>query len=697
MIKRASFSLFCLLTILSLFSLSMFCNTYAEEFQLESYKQPRRWDNNVTKGHIEALVVRVGFADYPVTVDNPISRQFSNDYIRSLFEGKKDGFDLPFNGLSDFLFTSSYGNLSMGIGDIIDIQLDNNYLDYIDDEGFIVYGEYEEFCRKLDLQTSLSKYDYNSDGLIDTLYIFDLSGEKLVRNDGTLINGYCSRLNDSLNNNYVAISSSLGGNDIIRTLIHETGHLIMGLDDYYKFPEYPFGLRADIGDIMGKGLADYDAWSKWKAEWISDENVLWMSLQDSDSGIIELSPYDSDIAEGKKIALIDYGEGIIGVDYCGGINNNAFNNDLRKSGFRFYYIADDFRSIKDIYWDYDPGLIEMSGDGDIFIDVQEGKEPYIGIFSLFSENNEIDDLIRDDLFVLHISNIKEGDTPSFEYYYDNLRSGLSKIRYNVKILDEDGNDLTYEQDTDYSVIKDKNSQNIGLYRQNHDTYSIYYDPEKTNFINHRIKIESLPEGYSIPDEDIEINLSLSDEGEDYLGYKYGSLSLGKENNAVEIIPSVEAITEDDELYFLTVGYGVNITVKRSNEDSISSEERNDSNTDQPNADKQTNNHLDDNSQSTDEPTQRSEEATQPSGEPNQSTNEPMIDVPKSNKKFQNNTVQQVSVENAFYKPAQVSGTVTEATSTGDTNYTALWISLTAAAVATAITAGVVYTRKRKSE
>ena len=46
--------------------------------------------------------------------------------------------------------------------------------------------------------------------------------------------------------------------------------------------------------------------------------------------------------------------------------------------------------------------------------------------------------------------------------------------------------------------------------------------------------------------------------------------------------------------------------------------------------------------------------------------------------------------------AQVTGTVTKATTTGDSNYTALWISFSAAAAAAAITAGVVYSRKRKS-
>ena len=89
-----------------------------------------------------------------------------------------------------------------------------------------------------------------------------------------------------------------------------------------------------------------------------------------------------------------------------------------------------------------------------------------------------------------------------------------------------------------------------------------------------------------------------------------------------------------------------------------------------------------------------EEPTQESTQP---ANEPTTNVPSSNNNGQAKASQPVVVKNGAFRSAQVSGTVTEATSTGDTNYTALWISLTAAAVATAITAGVVYTRKRKSE
>ena len=80
MIKKALFTLFCLLVILSFYFFQPFYNACAEEFQIDSFFYPRRWDNNVTKGHLEALVVRVGFKDFPVADDNPSYRKYSDDY-----------------------------------------------------------------------------------------------------------------------------------------------------------------------------------------------------------------------------------------------------------------------------------------------------------------------------------------------------------------------------------------------------------------------------------------------------------------------------------------------------------------------------------------------------------------------------------------------------------------------------------------
>ena len=69
-------------------------------------------------------------------------------------------------------------------------------------------------------------------------------------------------------------------------------------------------------------------------------------------------------------------------------------------------------------------------------------------------------------------------------------------------------------------------------------------------------------------------------------------------------------------------------------------------------------------------------------------------TPHTGKNTSNNSeVKTVARNNA----SSTKSSGTSAVTTGDSNYTALWISLSAAAAAAAIAAGVVYTRKRKSE
>ena len=180
-----------LLIFLSTFAFSHFVLVseshiaYAEEEEEEdAYPEPNRETYALTKGHIKALNVRVGFSDCPADETNQLYLKYSDDYLKALIEGKAEGFGLPYNGLADYLKTSSYGNLTMEMGEVIDIQMDNTFGSYFDNTGSVNFYEFDEFTDKLYSKINVTDYDSNNDGAIDVLYLWGLSGDEEYENIG---------------------------------------------------------------------------------------------------------------------------------------------------------------------------------------------------------------------------------------------------------------------------------------------------------------------------------------------------------------------------------------------------------------------------------------------------------------------------------------------------------------------------------
>ena len=284
--------------------------TYAEENGATEYEEIEESDEiyspngRLYNGDFKALIVRVGFSDYPLNETNEYYKNYADDYIKSLYEGRTGGFGLPYNGLFDHLNTSSYGKLNMTIGGIVDVQLDNSLESYIGEYSVINFYEIDEFCEKLYSKINVEDYDSNGDGIIDALYLWNFTGDSMGEAWGYCYGVFDENYKEKL---FVAIffPDYVLEDDkrLLNVLIHETGHLLR-LPDYYALPDYPRSVpRADIGNIMGwagteKG--DYDAISKWKQGWLSSENVTVIDLVNSEKGRVELTPYDQTQMKERK-------------------------------------------------------------------------------------------------------------------------------------------------------------------------------------------------------------------------------------------------------------------------------------------------------------------------------------------------------------------------------------------------------------
>ena len=416
---------------------SMQDNVKAENLEDGVIPQPVRSEYALTTGDVNALVVRIGFKDYPADNTNPLYSFYNDEYLRSFYEGKAEGFKLPYNGLSDYLKTSSYGVMSINIGEIIDIQMDEPMDYYCDEYGVCNFYSNSEFIEKLyDKIDDISKYDRDGDNQADALYIWNLCNSTPEHNAAyTWHPDYV----------FMQIPSSERENDeyILNVLIHETGHLLLNLYDYYLF-NYPQDGRIDIGNIMSwvmYGTAgDYDGWSKYIAEWLTTENVIYKTLTDGNHGEISLSPYDSDTSEGKKIAILKYSDSkYIAIDYCGGINNNDLDTELRKKGFRFYKV--DAGHLMDVFHNNKP---ELAPEGDYVTPYEE-----LGDYELFAEGDVIEDIFPlDDYLTLKVFDIKTGTEPSFKYSFSNAEESS----YEDTVQSDESAENPYSQ-TESSINK----------------------------------------------------------------------------------------------------------------------------------------------------------------------------------------------------------------------------------------------------
>ena len=368
-------------------------SVYAKEFEIS---EPDRSDVIINSGEVNALVVRLGYKDFPTDESNEY--YISDQTVKALFDDHTIHYSEYYYGsLSDYLNKSSYGSLSLKLGDIVDIQMsgdaaaywNNDYDDHKDSKSII---ESKEFIRELYSKINVLDYDNNGDNRIDALYIIECS-----ENVDKHYWGYVAHTDDIEGYTFLKffqprnIFGGVSQSEMEGVIIHETGHLLFGLPDYYSFTDYT--KTDDIGGIMGYGVGDYDAISKYKIGWLNKDNIISIEPDDGETGVVELTPYDSDTAEGKKIAVFKCGEYYIAVDYCDGINNNDYLELWyeRAMGFRFYLVDENLQP-SEVY-------------------INETKDGVT--HQLFTVNEELEDVFGKGLTITNI----EPSKPSFTYSY----------------------------------------------------------------------------------------------------------------------------------------------------------------------------------------------------------------------------------------------------------------------------------------
>ena len=398
-----------------------------------------RQRNTINSGEIKALAVRLGYSDHPLNDTNKYYSLATEEYIRAAFEGSSSETGLPYGGVKTFFENSSFGKMSVTLGDIIDIQMDDTLESYIWPHGLPEndsehteklinrpeykgpFSDYDEFERKLLEKINIEDYDSDHDGIIDALYVLDTSDHEFAYYGYTNWSYIAPDSSVSQSNVWISLRNSNDLKELTNVLIHESGHLLLDLYDYYDQNGFETDEIRSVDDIMSRGSGDFDAVAKWHMGWLDENNVTRIYPKDGETGEVFLSPSDSDSDQGKKIAIINFKDSVyieeldiesdiyydIAVEYVSGSNNNDFPGKSAPEGFRFY-------------------LIEGTpGEQDIIADHAQLVRGYLTgkyeknlpdriSYRVLNEYDTIENLFD---LGLDITEIRTGDNPSFTYHY----------------------------------------------------------------------------------------------------------------------------------------------------------------------------------------------------------------------------------------------------------------------------------------
>jgi len=239
---------------------------------------PPSWKSSFPSvGNPQLLVFLVDFPDYPHAEDQTVQE------VESKMFGAGDPSLYPYENLSAYHRRSSYGKLNI-TGEVLGwyrAAHERSYYEEFEDEGMDILIK-EIFQHYEAGGYDFSKYDNNSDGVIDGFYIkwtgpdsgwggfwwavqsnftdnsFSVSGKKL--------NYYCFSWYSNEEQDELAGYAP-------RTDIHEMGHLL-GLPDYYDYDE-DIGPNGGIGglDIMDSSYGDHNCFSKFVLGWLEPDIV----------------------------------------------------------------------------------------------------------------------------------------------------------------------------------------------------------------------------------------------------------------------------------------------------------------------------------------------------------------------------------------------------------------------------------------
>jgi M6 family metalloprotease-like protein len=310
--------------------------------------------------------------------------------LEKAFFGTSD--DTGWESLQSYYYKSSYGQLNIG-GTVLEPfntgknisyynSLQKQYIkdleDYQNYETDVMPDgvEYEILSAALkhyDSQINYADYDYNNDGLIDSIYLVYTCGysddyESLwwAFTQEYLTSDY--EYNDNVEADfYCFFSYQFFFDDLFEkklklnceTVIHETGHLL-GLDDYYDYSEYE-GPAGGIGggDMMDYNVGDHNAYSKMMLGWIDPvvvtgtSTIKLSSFSKSGDAVFIFKNYNNTFFD--EYFVIDYFTPD-GLNELGKGNNGLFSS----SGIRIYHVNSTLNNPSDCYSIYELTLYNNS-------------------------------------------------------------------------------------------------------------------------------------------------------------------------------------------------------------------------------------------------------------------------------------------------------------------------------------------------
>ena len=251
-------------------------------------------DGCPTVGTPGVLVIPVEFSDRTAS-----QLGYSIDNIKSVFE--KDG-ENEYYSVYDYYYISSLGQLSLDIT-VVDQWFRPskpstyyaNYTMSIDGEDVFMGDQLvmDEALKYLDKEIDLSKYDSDSNGIIDAVVLvttLKIDGESdfywayrywnyytdsedyYYEYDGVSANDYLWASYEFIHEDTL-LTGDYSDTSIINpyTFIHELGH-ILGADDYYDTTY--FGSPLGGYDIMDSEVGDHNAYTKFNLGWITSSRLI---------------------------------------------------------------------------------------------------------------------------------------------------------------------------------------------------------------------------------------------------------------------------------------------------------------------------------------------------------------------------------------------------------------------------------------
>lgn len=238
--------------------------------------------NAPSLGEVNALIIPVNFLDSDTSKN---SEQL--EIIKSGFFGDESCNE--FESLSSYYYKSSYGQLKIKghISDFYNFEMNTNEL--VDKHSTSVGISRRVAINALkwfyenNKDFDFSKYDLDSDGYLDALYIlynFPYNDD-LSKDYGTfwayVDHSYRGeRVDETISNDqeyaissYAWLSIDFFGENVkpeSRTAIHESGH-IFGLSDYYNTSSSGIYQPTGFADMMDANIGDHSAYSKMLLNW----------------------------------------------------------------------------------------------------------------------------------------------------------------------------------------------------------------------------------------------------------------------------------------------------------------------------------------------------------------------------------------------------------------------------------------------